>query len=90
MKVEEYISRSELQESHYQLEKIKLPVIDSSLYTTLGKRLFDLYKKYEITQEDQRDLEMMNHLLVTFVLSRSVTKKSWLRRKLENLGLSCQ
>jgi len=56
---------------HFKNLEIELPVIDSHLYTSLGKELFDLYEKYKVSPEDQRQVEALNFLLMGFVFDRN-------------------
>ncbi len=58
------------QDRHFQIQKMKVPVIESELYTSLGKELYDLYRKYEISRDDQRQIERLSFALMTFTLSR--------------------
>ena len=79
MTIEEILKNLELKENkHYAIEKREIPVIDSHLYTPLGKQLFDLYQKYKISREDQRQFETLCFLLSAFVIQKkpdSVWKK---------------
>ena len=80
MKRDDLISESGLEERHYKLDSLDLPVIEASLYTTLGRRLFEFYQKYNMTSEDQREIERLSFLLMTFTVSRSLPKPSlWVR-----------
>ena len=71
MKIEELTRRLELEEPrHFRREDVNFPVIDSHLYTVLGRRLFELYEKYKIEKDDQRDLESLIGLLTGFLIQR--------------------
>lgn len=74
MTLDELVLHSRLEPKHYEKAHVRIPVIESSLYTTLGRQLFEYYQKYKISTDDQRDLERLNFLLMSFVLSRSQQK----------------
>lgn len=81
MKPDELTRPLGLESKHYHNEKVLVPVIDSHLYTTLGKQLFELYETYKISSVDQRQIERLSYLLMTFTLFKG-EKKSGLLRKL--------
>ncbi len=56
---------------HFESKKLATPVIDSHLYTSLGKQLFDLYEKYKVAPQDQRQMERLSYLLLTFTRARN-------------------
>jgi hypothetical protein len=70
MKLDELTKPLGLEEKHFKIETTSLPIIDSSIYTTFGRRLYELYNKYKISSEDQREIERLGFLLVSFTLER--------------------
>lgn len=58
---------------HYEMRELAVPVVQADLYTTLGRRLFDLYQKYKVESPDQREIEGIVFVLQTFVQSRQRT-----------------
>lgn len=85
MKTDEIIDRLSLEEKHYELQELKLPVVEGSLYNTLGLELFKLYEKYEVEKEDQRRMEAIAFVLQCFALSRDTDEKpgflsKWFKR----------
>ena len=70
MKLKDVTKVLDLEEKHYQSKRLKVPVIDSMIYTSLGKQLFDLYEKYKVESADQRKLESLSFLLTSFTLER--------------------
>ncbi len=80
MTFDELIAKSDLQPHHYELKSHSVPIINASVYTIIGKRLYELYKQHGISSEDQREIERINFLLMSYVLSRSLQKPSlWAR-----------
>lgn len=71
MKAESVVTQLELQTTHFRWQKFQLPVVDAGIYNTLGRRLFDLYKKYEVSAPDQREIEALIFTLQSHNLSRS-------------------
>ena len=70
-----------LEANHYRIENVSVPVINSHLYTVLGRRLFDLYQKYSVGLEDQREIESLSQLLSNFIQHREQpAKMSWTKR----------
>ena len=66
------------EERHFVVKELKTPVIQSELYTTLGRRLFELYEKYKIEKSEQREIERLSYLLMSFTISRAdAPKKSF-------------
>jgi hypothetical protein len=66
--------------AHYEMKSIDAVLIRSELYTTLGKRLYDLYGRYNISRDDQREIEALAHVLMTFTMSRHQAPKSVFER----------
>ena len=58
---------------HYEMRELAVPVVQADLYTTLGRRLFDLYQKYKVESTDQREIEGIVFVLQAFVQSRQRT-----------------
>ncbi len=84
MKISELVKTLELEEGrHFQMEKAHIPLLDSHLYTPLGRRLFDLYQKYKIETNDQRELEALCYLLTSFTLKQGSSTKFSLARILK-------
>lgn len=81
MKAKEIPQKLGLEEvRHYRMTSLDAPVIGSDLYTSLGKRLFELYQKYSVDQGDQREMENLAYLLINFTISREkpeVPKSFW-------------
>jgi hypothetical protein len=77
MKVDEITRSMELEPKHFKLRDVPTPVLDSGIYTTFGKRLFDLYKKYSIEPTDQRELERLAYLLTSFTIGREQVPRSF-------------
>lgn len=80
MIVADLIRELGLEEKHYSTETIPLPIIRSDLYTSLGRRLFDLYQKYEIPAHEQRELERLSLLLMSFTIQREQRPRAWWQR----------
>lgn len=81
MKIEEVIRPLGLENKHIQFADFQIPVIESSIYTTFGRRLFELYDRYEINPEDQREIERLSFLLMIFTLERDRPTSLWARVK---------
>lgn len=64
---------------HYDLEGIEAPIVKADLYTTLGRRLFDLYQKYKIEKADQREIEGIIFALQNFIVAREKRPSFWKR-----------
>lgn len=83
MTLEELSQKLDLDLSHYRLQASNVPIIEGSLYNILGRQLFELYQKYEISSEDQRQMEALTYFLQSFALreDRAVPateeKSSW-------------
>lgn len=77
MKLVELTRALGLEEKHVQVEMGPLPIVDASIYTTLGRRLFDFYKRYEIPQEDQREFERIVFVMMSFTLERKNSISLW-------------
>ncbi|MBN8553996.1 MAG: hypothetical protein J0L93_00965 [Deltaproteobacteria bacterium] len=67
----EMTQRLGLEPKHFTNQSVDLPVIDSHIYTTLGRRLFEFYKKYSIDVADQRELEALSFILIAFTMKRN-------------------
>jgi hypothetical protein len=80
MKPDEITKPLGLEPKHFQNEKVSIPIINSHLYTTLGKQLFELYETYKIVPTDQRQLERLSYLLMSFTLSNGSQKPAWWKR----------
>ncbi len=85
MKVEQVVEAVGLEPKHFHLENLPVPVIESGLYTTLGKQLFELYRKYKITSEDQREIENLAFLLSSFTVHREIPKRSFIQKFWTNI-----
>jgi hypothetical protein len=79
---EDILQRLHLEKKHVHSEKVELPIIDSHIYTTFGRRLFDLYKKYSIETADQREIESLSFVLTSFTLTRNQPPRSFLKKLL--------
>jgi hypothetical protein len=79
MKHEEVTRPLGLENKHFRIKRMGVPVVDSSLYTTFGRRLFEFYKKYEVSPEDQREFERLSFLLMSFTLDREPELGFWVR-----------
>ena len=85
MTLEEIAAKASLDPArHYELQVRHAPVLDSQLYTSLGKRLFDVYEKYSIEPADQREVEALSYFLVSFTVHRNAPRPS-LWQRLKNL-----
>lgn len=73
--MKELLERLELKEKHFDWQKLNVPVVEPGLYNTLGRRLFDLYRKYNISESDQREFESIAFVLHSFVEARK--QKNW-------------
>lgn len=72
MTVKEISESIGLQEDrHFRLKKMKVPVIETEYYTSLGRDLYELYRKYNVSRDDQRKIESLAYALVTFTMSRN-------------------
>lgn len=80
MKADELTKPLGLEEKHFRNEKLSVPIIDSHLYTTLGRQLYELYDRYEVTSSDQRQIERLVYLLTAFTLSKESRRPRWWRR----------
>jgi len=83
MKAKEIPQKLGLEENrHFKMKALSAPVIGSDLYTSLGQRLYDLYRKYSIDQGDQREIENLTYLLVNFNVDREdkINPKSFWKR----------
>ena len=83
MKTADLIKNLELEAHHYHMHSLRVPVIDTQLYTTLGRRLFDVYQRLQISSEDQREIERIAFALQIFTLSRESRPpfwKKWIKR----------
>lgn len=79
--MKEVIENLNLEPKHYTTRKMEIPVVDAGLYNTLGRRLFDLYRKYDVTKEDQREFESLCFTLQSFLLERRQSRDFWERLK---------
>lgn len=70
MKLETLVEKTGLDEKHYELKNLKSAVVDPGVYNSLGQQLFELYQKYKIEKQDQRQLEHLSFLMLSFVLER--------------------
>lgn len=77
----ELTQRLGLESKHFTNQTIDLPVIDSHLYTTLGRRLFELYKKYSVESADQREFEALSFILIAFTMKRGERPSLWKKFK---------
>jgi hypothetical protein len=68
---------------HYEMRDQQVPVVQADLYTTLGRRLFDLYQKYKVEKSDQREIEGIVYVLQSFVNAR---RKPSLWRRILRVG----
>ncbi len=82
MKTTEITEELGLQRHHFKLQALDIPIIDSHLYTTLGRRLYEQYQKYGVASQDQREMERLTFLLISFTLTREQKSKNlwgWLK-----------
>lgn len=83
MKKNELIDQLGLQPGHFQWENLEAPILEPGLYNTLGMRLYELYQKYSVEPKDQREIENICFVLLSFVLRReeteSKTRRRWVR-----------
>jgi len=77
MMAKELLERISLQSKHFSWNRVNVPKIDPGVYNTLGRRLFELYRKYNISAEDQRELEALQWALQSFVASQEQSKPRW-------------
>ncbi len=80
MRPDDLMAALGLEKKHYDLDSVEVPVIDSHLYTTLGRRLFELYEKYSVASEDQRDFERLSFILTCFTAAKTQKTKSPLKK----------
>jgi len=80
MRLSDLEERLGIQPQHYQLKDSRIPVVEPGLYNTLGRRLYDLYQRYELTSEDQREVESICFLLSAFVWERGQRSPSFWER----------
>lgn len=80
MKWKEIVDGLELEEQHFQLKRLKAPIIQPEIYPTLGKRLYELYRRYNISERDQREFEKLSFCLLSFLLRREEeSKETWMK-----------
>ena len=78
MKIKDIAANLGLKEQHYFVQQIDAPVVDAGVYNIFGRQLFDLYQKYKISSEDQRQMEGLAFIMTTFVINQTnKSKKSW-------------
>jgi hypothetical protein len=80
--MKEAIEHLHLDSKHYECRSVELPIIEAGLYATLGKRLFEIYRKYDVAKEDQRELESLSFILQGFLLARRQKRSFWRRFRL--------
>lgn len=80
MKIEELTEPLGLEAKHFRAERLNVPVIDSHLYTTLGRQLFEIYETYKIPSADQRQAERLIYLLTSFTIHKTHEKTKWWQR----------
>lgn len=85
MKLVDVLQLLKLEDKHYEWVEQRVPSIEPSLYNTLGRRLYEIYQKYSVEASDQRELEALHYLLVSFLLRQDPqsrpAKKSWWRKQ---------
>lgn len=77
MITKELLGKLSLQDKHYSWSSVQVPRVEPGVYNTLGMRLFELYRKYNITPEDQRELEALQWALQSFVMTQERIKPRW-------------
>lgn len=80
MRLKELTDLLEIQKRHYVLKRQETPILDPGIYSILGRRLYDLYQKYDIQKEDQRVLESISYLLVSKNLDVDRPQQSLLKK----------
>lgn len=85
MRVEQIAESLQLESGrHYHKKSLPTVVIDSALYTSLGKRLFEIYEKYKIAKTDQRELEQLIYILTSFTIARAKDAEASLLKRWVN------
>jgi hypothetical protein len=79
MNKQELHQRLSLEEKHFEWLIAELPRVDPGIYQTLGRQLFDLYEKYQVSPEDQRRFEALTWVLQGFVHTQRAAKPWWRR-----------
>jgi len=77
MMAKDLLEKLSLQDKHFSWNRVDVPRVDPGVYNTLGRRLYELYQKYRITAEDQRELEALQWTLQSFIMSQEQTKPKW-------------
>lgn len=70
MKLESLVEKVGLDQKHFEFKSIQTAVVEPGVYNSLGQQLFELYQKYKIESHDQRQLEHLSFLMLSFVLER--------------------
>ncbi len=78
MSSREIFERISLEEKHFSWTSIDAPRVEPGGRHTLGRRLFELYQKYEVSSEDQREIESLVWVLQSTIASN--TPKPWWKR----------
>lgn len=76
MSFEEITERFHIGPEHFETKKLETPVLEPGVYNILGKQLFELYQKYEVSWEDQRKIEGLVYLLESSARHRREEKLS--------------
>lgn len=79
MNSRDLIQSIRIEEKHVSWYRAEVPQVDPGLYNTLGRQLFDLYQKYSVSSEDQRQIEKLSWILQSFNLA-AAARKPWWRR----------
>ena len=79
MNSRDLINSMKLEDKHVAWHKMEVPRVDPGVYNTLGRQLFDLYQKYKVSSEDQRQIEKLSWVLQSFVLTEKAPKAWWRR-----------
>jgi len=78
MSIEDLMSRLDIHPEHLEIKTGSVPVVEPGVYNTLGKQLFELYQKYNVSSEDQRRLESAIYFLQTFAVNKRRTQRGFL------------
>jgi len=78
MKIEELAKALSIESHrHFKVRPIPTPLLNPAVYTTFGRRLYDIYQKYKIEAPDQREIENLSYLLVSFTIGTESRSLTW-------------
>lgn len=75
MKLSSLLVELDLEQKHISRVPAELPIVESGLYNTLGRQLYDFYQKYKVEKADQRKIEALCFLLQGFTMRQDLQKE---------------